>query len=552
MKQLIFLRGASGSGKTTFANFLAENLKGKAISADDYFTNKKGEYKFDERLLGKAHKWCLSETERVFDFVDTVVIHNTSVDGVAIREYQNLAEKLDAKFISLIVENRHGNMNTHEVSDEKVEAQAMRLLNNIQLTPNYIPYSAIKSKPKDPSKLEVVEYLRRFSSLTDGLKSLESEHLINSTRLKGKVLLKYSLFASKNSNIVRECRGIILDEKTLEVVSLPLEKFGNYGENYAANDIDILKSKVVEKLDGSCFILYYDQVNKKWCVQTLGQIEAEETMAGWGKAEMGMTWSELFSETFNLYIPDANKRNELFKSLNKDLCYVFELCTPWNRVVVKHTESKLYFLAIRNKKTFNEEWPSSCPQLYDVFDKPKKYPYSDIKEILRICKENLTTEDEGFIIIDDQFRRVKLKSHQYVEEHYKSTVVTVNSVTHVIFLGEEEEYLTIFPEYKGVVDIINSELNRLGKSIDSLYISVFDSMNDKTDKKEFAMLLEKLPNSYEKSFLFEIFYGRIKNGKEGIMWYNTTEWRKHKVDLFLKHSNVANLVNANKNNGSLK
>jgi hypothetical protein len=553
-KNLIFLRGCSGSGKSHFAELLAFNLNGKAISADDYFIRESGEYIFDERLLGKAHKYCLEKTEEylIGELYNTIIVHNTSIDGISVREYQNLSEKVGAKFTSLIVENRHGNKNVHEVSDERVEKQALKLLNNIQLTPTYLPYGASKSKPKDASKLEVVEFIKRYSTLDEALTALNEEHLINSRRLNGKVLLKYSLFAEKTSNIIRECRGLILDERTLEVVSLPLEKFGNYGENYAANDIDITKSRVVEKIDGTCYILYWDQFNKKWCVQTLGQIEAEEIIPGWGKAEFGMTWQELFFETFKQYIPDINKRNELFASLDKNLCYVFELCSKWNRVVIEHKESKLYFLAIRNKKTFNEHWPESCPQLYDVFENPKLYSYTEIKEILRICKEDLTKNEEGFILVDNQFRRIKLKSHKYVEQHYFSTVVTVNSVTHVIFMGETEEYLSIFPEYSGVVDIINAEINRLGCEVDDLYKDVYSSMTDKTSKKEFASIIAKLPDSYQKSFLFEIFYGRIKNGKEAIMLYNTTEWRKHKVDLFLKNSNVVKMVNANKNNGSLK
>lgn len=64
------------------------------------------------------------------------------------------------------------------------------------------------------------------------------------------VLLKYNQIESDFNNvIVRECRGIVLDEDTLEVVSHAFDKFGNYGESYCP-EIDWKNCYVTEKLDG--------------------------------------------------------------------------------------------------------------------------------------------------------------------------------------------------------------------------------------------------------------------------------------------------------------
>ena len=47
------------------------------------------------------------------------------------------------------------------------------------------------------------------------------------------IMFKYSQIDSDfNLKLVRECRGLILDEDTMEVVCHPFEKFGNYGEAY--------------------------------------------------------------------------------------------------------------------------------------------------------------------------------------------------------------------------------------------------------------------------------------------------------------------------------
>lgn len=57
-KELILMRGVSGSGKSFKAKQLAGE-KGFICSADDFFIEKgEGEYAFDPSLLGQAHKQC--------------------------------------------------------------------------------------------------------------------------------------------------------------------------------------------------------------------------------------------------------------------------------------------------------------------------------------------------------------------------------------------------------------------------------------------------------------------------------------------------------------
>ena len=64
------------------------------------------------------------------------------------------------------------------------------------------------------------------------------------------VLLKYNQRESDfTQDIVRECRGLILDSDTNEVICHPFEKFFNFGEPCAA-EIDWSTAFVSEKLDG--------------------------------------------------------------------------------------------------------------------------------------------------------------------------------------------------------------------------------------------------------------------------------------------------------------
>ena len=512
MKQLIFLRGVSGSGKSTLAISLEKAYNGIAISADDYFINDAGTYIFDEKEIGKAHKSCIEQTKAALigDDYEVIIIHNTSVSNHDVEFYRDIAIEYNASFTSLVVENRHEGKNIHNISDEKIERQALNLLNNIKVI-NNLSYTIQKTKPRDYSKLEIIEFLSDYTlNLDEGLIEIKNRYDINSTKLNGKILLKYSESADKNLVIVRECRGLIIDEK-LNIISLPFEKFGNYLESYAHNDIDLKDSKVVEKLDGSNFVLYYDQLNKKWCVQTLGQIEGEFEVTSFQNKNEDFTWSEMFWETFRTYTVNVPK---FVNALSKDYSYMFELCSPYNQVVVKHVTAKLYFLGLRNKVTLLEENPISCP-LHYLLDTPKQYEFSGLHEIRKVCMNDLTSQEEGFIVVDSMFRRVKMKSLKYVEEHYVSTVQTLKSITNVVFQNEDSEYLTIFPEHTELINEIKKELVLMGDEIDKLFSTLKNSMIDQTNAKEFSILVESLKRDFKKSHLYHLFNNRYKNGLDG-------------------------------------
>lgn len=119
MKNLIIVRGISGSGKTTFASLL-----GRAIcSADDYVT-RNGKYVWRPETISKSHAWCQRKCELFMKRdVSPVIICNTSVNAKDLVPYTNMAEKYGYKVFSIIVENRHGGVNVHNVPEETLQRQ---------------------------------------------------------------------------------------------------------------------------------------------------------------------------------------------------------------------------------------------------------------------------------------------------------------------------------------------------------------------------------------------------------------------------------------------
>ena len=84
-KTLIILRGAPGSGKSTFAQRLIDQFKAKGCTAesfesDNFFLDKDGNYNWDPLKLGIAHKWCRESVDKAMKRgVDAVIVANTNI-----------------------------------------------------------------------------------------------------------------------------------------------------------------------------------------------------------------------------------------------------------------------------------------------------------------------------------------------------------------------------------------------------------------------------------------------------------------------------------------
>jgi predicted kinase len=116
MKELFLLRGVPGAGKST----LAKSLGGMHIESDKYFMDG-DEYKFDPSKLKDAHTWCQNAV-RVWakNSVEKIVVSNTFTQEWEIDYYFELAKEHGYRVYSLIVENRHGNKDVHNVPEEKL------------------------------------------------------------------------------------------------------------------------------------------------------------------------------------------------------------------------------------------------------------------------------------------------------------------------------------------------------------------------------------------------------------------------------------------------
>lgn len=127
MKTLYLLRGLPGAGKST----LAKVLGGIHIEADQYFMED-GKYKYDHAKIKLAHNYCQTQTAAWMNTdgtqvpVDKIIVSNTFTQEWEMKPYYEMAEKYGYRVYSLVVENRHGCGNKHNVPDEVLEKMENR------------------------------------------------------------------------------------------------------------------------------------------------------------------------------------------------------------------------------------------------------------------------------------------------------------------------------------------------------------------------------------------------------------------------------------------
>jgi hypothetical protein len=299
--------------------------------------------------------------------------------------------------------------------------------------------------------LAIQNYLR-----THGLEKTIKDFSLKTREYEGKILFKYDQLVSPTLMALPEmqdCRGIILEKNTWDVMSLAFRKFFNAEESNAAK-IDWNTAKVLEKLDGTMIQVYWDWYEEKWFAATTGTAEGE----GEVNNKNGTTFNDLFWDTLN------NKYifNECL--LNKDLIYVFELTTPYNIVVKPHGESSATLLTVRNRETLVELSGKDLEMVAISIGVPLVKSFdinaSNIGHLLKTF-EGMPWSEEGYVVRDGNDNRVKVKNPAYVAVHHLKGKTAEHNILTIVKTNEIEEFAATFPER-------TEELNRLKEGYDAL------------------------------------------------------------------------------------
>lgn len=323
--------------------------------------------------------------------------------------------------------------------------------------------------------MRVVDFLRGGGTLAD----LEAKYAIKNRRhgeLPHLVLLKYNQISSPFAEpIVRECRGLILDESdNWRPVSRAFDKFFNHGEGHAA-PIDWSTARVQEKLDGSLCVLYH--YAGRWHVATSGTPDASGPVG----AE-ATTFAELFWRVFaaqGLLLPDADR-----------CVFVFELTSPLNRVVVPHLDSRLTLLAVRDMETMAEEPPADWDHRFPVV---RSFALQSFEDIAASFATMEPLRQEGYVVVDGAFNRVKVKHPGYVAIHSLKGEhgPSLKRMLDIARTGEGSELLAHFPEWRPVFEDAAGRLSAFVAEVAQDFDRINAAVGPTGTQKDFALLATK-------------------------------------------------------------
>ena len=359
------------------------------------------------------------------------------------------------------------------------------------------------------------------------------------------IMFKYSQQDSDLSNdIVKECRGIILDEDTLEPISVPYFKFFNYSEPHAA-EIDWSSAKVLTKIDGSLIkvVKFSDQ---EILVSTNGVIDAFKCELNSQVSSPYDNFGELFWAAIRNQMIDCGHSLDdtdpvewLADKLLSNTTYMFELCSKYNKIVVQHDEPKLYFHGWRDNISLNE-MPFNICSLAIIFDCPMVYNLKSLDECI-VATQAMPWDEEGYVVVDKNFNRVKIKSGAYLMAHKLANNgnMSIRRAIDVYMAGECDEILAYFPEYKSAFDEIDKRFNAKVRELGSLAIILFTRIDDGSlpfRKDQAAWIIS---NTKHSGILFKLLNGYNVGNSANISQY-LDETKQVMIDLY--HKNASSFV----------
>ncbi len=281
--------------------------------------------------------------------------------------------------------------------------------------------------------MEVQRFLRDGGSL----ESLKSKYAITSVQHPSLPLVNFTycqIDSDKRKKVVQECRGLVLEKDTWNVVARPFTRFFNAGECP-----DIEKNfqwsafQAEEKADGSLIVAYKYQ--GQWMVNTRGSFGLGVMGSGTDK-----TWGQMFKDI----VGDLCE-------LKADHTYLFELATPFNRVVTRYPEPRVYLLSAFHTKTGVEMSEVLLDRASEVLKchRPRRFDIDSLESAVNWLEAHDDPTFEGFVLRDRNGLRLKVKSKRYVALHNlkgNGNLFLDKNLVPLILKNEQAEVLAHFPE----------------------------------------------------------------------------------------------------------
>jgi len=251
------------------------------------------------------------------------------------------------------------------------------------------------------------------------------------------VCFDYRSVSPHTELLVKQARGLILSTEDWSLVAKPMDAFyEDYSKNSKLDLFNWESAYALPKYDGCMLELYYHK--NEWCVGTRFVPYASWSVYTTYSPSNTVSWVELFKITLSELGYDFDT---LTGDLETNFTYCFEVFGKVNRNVVIYENNHLKVISIVNKENFAE----SCIFEHEILNSkypdliPNRVKVNNLDEAYVLVENQDPLEVEGYVLIDRNFSRLKIRNKKYVEiledSSGKNEVETLNTFIALVNQG---------------------------------------------------------------------------------------------------------------------
>jgi RNA ligase len=331
-------------------------------------------------------------------------------------------------------------------------------------------------------------------NISDVLPAIEGRDEFVVAVKEGYTVINYNVMMADtfDCDIRRECRGIIFDTATGEIIRRPYHKFFNVNEREETQDnvVDLSQDhRILEKLDGSMiapFVVGGDLI--------------------WG-TKMGAT--EVAEPVEDFVLLHENYSQFARFLIRRGYTPIFEWCSRKQRIVLDYKEDQLILTAIRDLTTgryMSLDLVTNTADLYFIPTVRQFEPQSDMRSFIEYVRD--LEDREGFVVRFSDGHMIKLKCDWYVQIHKaKEKILQDRNIVELILDDKLDDVKAHLPqEDRDRLTQFECEFNMAVADV------VFYLANDLSwiredliDRKTFALEHAERYDQYMRALIFKNF-----------------------------------------------
>lgn len=335
-------------------------------------------------------------------------------------------------------------------------------------------------------------YIRNIS---DVLPAIEGRDEFVVAVKEGYTVINYNVMMADtfDCNIRRECRGIIFDTATGEIIRRPFHKFFNVNEREETQDYAIDLSRphaILEKLDGSMIAPFIVNGQMIWGTK-MGATEVAEPVDDFAT----------LNEEYGIFARFT---------ISRGYTPIFEWCSRKQRIVLDYKEDQLILTGIRDLTTGRYMSYDLMVAHAEAYRIPVvRFAFKTHNEMKDFVQHVRDLEDlEGFVVRFDDGHMLKLKCDWYVQIHKaKEKILQDRNIVELILDNNLDDVKAHLPaEDRDRLTLFEIQFNL---AVSDTAFMLDNDLNwlreEKIDRKTFALEHAEKYDQYMRALIFKNF-----------------------------------------------